>query len=424
MNPSFAILEALDRAYCLARLNHPLRRPWDEKERDVIISKARQCLGVEDSRVPPIRIHATERIELDGVCIEKFQAETWEGCQTAVHLYLPARTSDAPLPIVLLGCGHGQGCKRYAGYRKMAWQLVQSGVAVLIADNIGRGERTPMGHRDAIGPFQYGLSLQGMIVMESMAWLDWVHGDGRFDRAKVGTVGNSGGGVLTLFLSAFRKEQLSLVVSTGYPSTFEFIAQKEKQHCHCNLLPGIVGEIEMWELYGCYAPKPLFICQGRCDNYFPDDHFNEVSRKIAYVYERLGAGAELHYQVFGGGHSWDDERIVAIRDYVIGRWALPAAGRLDVNDSPDPGNCYDTWPSEALDVDAVASRISGDDSPVYKHLHEVYCPEMEAIPDIQLPRAMLRQIVAQQVGCLKKEARPDLLRTLPDLMRDLDEAGG
>lgn len=414
MDPSFAILEALDRAYCSAKLNHPLRRPWEETEREMILSKARKSLGVEDSRVPTIRIHATKRIELDGICVEKFQAETWEGCKTAAHLYLPACSPADSLPVVLLACGHGKGCKQNVDYRQMAWQLTQSGSAVLIADNIGQGERLPMGHRDVIAPFQYGFSLQGMIVMESMAWLDWLHADGRFDPARVGAVGNSGGGLLTLFLSAFRKDKLSLVVSTGYPSTFEFIAQKEKDHCHCNVLPGIVGELEMWELYGCYAPKRLFICQGRDDHYFPCDHFYEVSRKIAYVYGRLGAESELHCQVFPGGHSWDGERIVAIRDYVIEQWNLSFATRFDVNSSPDPGNCYDTWPSQALDTDAVAARISGDYSPVCKHLREVYCPEVEAIPDVKLPCAMLHQVLAQQVAFLKKEARPDPIAMLAE----------
>ncbi len=409
MNPSFDVLETLDRAYCAARLNHPRRRPWDAEDREEIISTARKCLGIEDSKIPTIRIHATERVDPGGgIYVEKYQAETWNGCRSSAHLYLPASRPAGPVPVVLICCGHGQGCKRNAVYRSMAWQLVHSGVAVLIADNMGQGERIPMGHRDVIGPFQYGLSLQGMIVMESMAWLDWILGDDRFDPDKLGAVGNSGGGALTLFLSALRKDQLSLVVSTGYPSTFEFIAQKEKDHCHCNILPGIIGEIDMWQLYGSYAPKALFICQGVSDHYFPDDIFNEVSRKIAYVYQHLDAESAFQYRVYPGGHTWDERRIIAIRDYVVGQWKLPPPALTYVSDPPDPGDCYPVWPSEALDVDTVAAQLTGSEDPVFRKLHQVYCPEMEAIPDIPLPRAMLHQVAAQQMAFLKKESRPDL----------------
>nr|WP_289621102.1 hypothetical protein [Bacteroides intestinalis] len=67
-------------------------------------------------------------------------------------MYIPSNNdADKGLPVVLLACGHGNNGKLYPAYRKMAEYLASSGIAVLVPDNIGQGERHFMGHYSAPG---------------------------------------------------------------------------------------------------------------------------------------------------------------------------------------------------------------------------------------------------------------------------------
>ena len=84
--------------------------------------------------------------------------------------------------------------------------------------------------------------MQGLIVSETLGWLQWLAARKDIDATRLAAVGNSGGGTLTVFLAVLAPE-LAALSSSGYPSTFEFIARKEKRHCDCNILPGIVGEL-------------------------------------------------------------------------------------------------------------------------------------------------------------------------------------
>src|SRR5690606_23112897 len=146
-------------------------------------------------------------------------------------------------------------------------------------------------------PFACGTSVLGLIIMESIGWINWARNDPRIDSSRIGVIGNSGGGMMSMFLGALCPE-IKVLSSSGYPTSFEFIARKEKKHCHCNILPGIVGRLEMWHVLGCFAPKPLFIFQGKSDYFFPEDIFYQTARKTMAAYERSGHPANVKFKVF------------------------------------------------------------------------------------------------------------------------------
>ena len=58
---------------------------------------------------------------------------------------------------------------------------------------------------------------------------------------------------------------ITAAASSGYPSEFPYILQKERMHCACNILNHFAGRLEMWEVYSLFAPKPLMIHQGSYD---------------------------------------------------------------------------------------------------------------------------------------------------------------
>lgn len=393
------LFEEYERRFAEARLRVPRLDPSIDADRAAIIGVAKDCLGIRDEWAPAIRAETVREVTFDGGRIAMMRATSWPGVTATALLYMPAGATDQTFPLVLLCCGHGKGGKLADGYQRMARHLTRLGAMVLCPDNLGQGERIAMGHNDCVKPFACGTSVQGLIVMETLAWLAWARAQPRVDPKRMAAIGNSGGGTLTVFLAALASD-LAVLSSSGYPSTFDFIARKEKKHCHCNILPGVVGRLEMWHLLGAFAPRPLFIFQGDGDPLFPPDLFFQVARKVKHVYRARGAEEALEARVVNGGHSWDEGRNIAVGRFLArhlrlpGDVAPPASGELLLDEKD---RCVDPWPADALNTDRLAEQLTGRSAEDGIQLWDVFPP---AIPDsVHLediaPRGSTRQILAQ-----------------------------
>ena len=400
--------EQYARRFARAMAVLPKRKPWLEGEKAEIRRIAQKCLGIKDEWIPRISPQTVRVSEFSDFTLEHIQFTSWPGVMGSAHLYLPKQSAKEPRAFVMLCCGHGPYGKLSPGYQVMARHIVRRGAMVLVPDNIGQGERRAMDHADAVVPFACGTSLQGLIVMESLGWARWAARDKRIDRRRMAAIGNSGGGVLTLFLGVLCPE-LTVLSSSGYPSTFEFVARKEKKHCACNILPRVVGELEMWQLYGCFAPKPLFIFQGKGDDMFPPDLFYRTARNIKNAYVQLKAGDKFKYKVVEGGHSWDSNRNRLLGDFLSNVFDLSSA---DGNDSftgekllPETDTCYPAWPAEALTTDELARQITGVKPAAGMKLWDIFPPAcgIKKIDQIT-PRGDTRLIMAQFEAFLKSGA--------------------
>ncbi|HUT89361.1 MAG TPA: hypothetical protein VMY37_07685 [Thermoguttaceae bacterium] len=398
-----------DRRFAEAMAALPRREPWREEDRAEIARVTKQCLGIRDAWRPEIRTETVRVTEHEGFRIEHLRGTSWPGVICTAHLYVPNGAKDGAkdktLPLVLLCCGHGRGCKLSPGYQAMARHLARCGMLVLVFDNIGQGEREPMGHANPVVPFACGTTVEGLIALEALSWLDWARDDPRVDVDHMAAIGNSGGGKLTILLAALCPE-LAAISSSGWPSTFEFVARKEKKLCHCTLLPGTVGRIEVWHLLGCFAPRPMLIFQGKLDCLFPEDLFHRVARQVRGCYAEVGAADRFEAVVVPGEHSWDDKR----RE-LLGRWLSivfelgPAPALPEKEDllAIDDG-CLDGWPDDAVDVDTLARRLTGVDAPSELKLWDVFRPPVDLANVEQVtPRGDTRQILAQFEAFLKAD---------------------
>jgi hypothetical protein len=182
------------------------------------------------------------------------------------------------------------------------------------------------------------------------------------DASRLAAIGNSGGGNLTTFLAALCPD-LAVLSSSGRPSPFDYTARKERVLCHCSLIPRSIGVIECWHVLGCFAPRPMFIFQGRCDPLFPFDLFNNVARKTRTVYERLGAGESFRAEVVPGEHSWDAHRRELLGDFLADALGLPVKKLSPDGDEADllteDDGCLSEWPAHAVDADRLAQELTG-----------------------------------------------------------------
>ena len=96
---------------------------------------------------------------------------------------------------------------------------MRRGAAVLCPDNLGQGEREPMGHTDCVKPFACGTSVQGLIVAETLGWIAWAREQARFDRQRLAAIGNSR--AMPRLLAKFRPRSASRepTATSSAPST-------------------------------------------------------------------------------------------------------------------------------------------------------------------------------------------------------------
>ncbi len=385
-------IERTERRLFAALAAAPLRNPALPEDRRTIRALLERSLGTD--RIPAAQIRVSSRCQrqLRGCTLHLLQGQSWQNCPVVAHLFCP--DSPPPWPVVLICCGHGAGGK--TSYDVMGLRLARQGCAALIVDNIGQGERVLMGHSALTAAFAAGFSVQGMIVRETLGWIDFLRQDPRFTR--IGTAGNSGGGTLTMCLGAL-SENLDAMVSSGYPSSFELVARKQKRHCHCNLFPGCIGRYDMWELYSLFAPRPLLLMQGEKDVLFLNDSFLATARKVRDVYNECQAAQACESALPPGEHSWDAKRREIIADFFARHFGLRPPQDDDEEQASlltaEFGQCLPEWPEEAIDANDLAWFLAGQQPQQAPPLWEIYPPEITPpYPEIS-ERGATEQILAQ-----------------------------
>lgn len=374
------IFDEYERRFARARSEKVLRRPWEPEHRQSILGDTKQMLRFDENQIPTVHdLQEISRQAYNGYDALQLRYQTWEGMYGASTLYLPRKKEK--LPLVFVCCGHGEEGRLTPSYMAMGHRLAELGMAALVMDNIGQGDRNPEpekgngpDHWFAVAPFQCGLTLQGMIVMETVAMIRHMQQDSRFDPARFGACGNSGGGTLTMFLAALAPE-LSAIASCGYPSEITYVLQKERRHCACNLLVGQAYGAEMWEIYSLFAPKPLLLEGGSHDNLIPMELANRNSRKVRNTYVQLGAEANFHFKLTNTRHSWELEDINLVSGFLAQHLLGKIPGDADsLFMTEEIGPLRVPIPENCLTTAQLSEKISGKTPAEGKELADVFPP--------------------------------------------------
>jgi cephalosporin-C deacetylase-like acetyl esterase len=159
------------------------KEQW-ERYRDVRIQKLKESLGVWPPPPKSIRIKVTRELEGDGFVIRNIVYESRPGLWVSANLYLPARPPEK-MPGILISHSHHTP-KTHGELQDMGMTWARSGVAVLVPDHLGHGERRQhdfVTEKDFDKPFRvsrqdyyfrYNSNLQLSAVGDSlMGWMVW-----------------------------------------------------------------------------------------------------------------------------------------------------------------------------------------------------------------------------------------------------------
>jgi cephalosporin-C deacetylase-like acetyl esterase len=164
----------------------------------------------------PLRPKITGAVERPGVRIEKVIFESRPNYFVTANVYVPTG-HPLPAPGVLIPCGHVELGKGNRMYHSAAMGLALKGYVSMCYDPTGQGERSecydarrghwvhrevPQHHYTSKPMLLAGVSLPAWRIWDAMRCLDILCDRDEVDAKRIGVMGNSGGGAMTLMTTA------------------------------------------------------------------------------------------------------------------------------------------------------------------------------------------------------------------------------
>lgn len=145
-----------------------------------------------------------------------------------------------------------------------------------------------------------GRTAVGERVWDLQCLLDWAAAQPQHDLATVLMMGNSGGGVTTLYTAACDERVTIAVASCSYCSLVS--PDGRIHHCDCNAVPGMMEFGEFWDVAGLIAPRDLLLVHGATDPLFPLPEIERAVGRLRAIYAADGFAERLRHAVGEAGH--------------------------------------------------------------------------------------------------------------------------
>jgi dienelactone hydrolase len=295
-----------------------------ERWQQALRAKVIELVGGFPPERRPLRPIVLETRRFTGYSREKIVFDSAPGVSVLAYLLVPEKARQ-PAPVMICIPGHGRGVDDIvgidehgrdrtdkAGYQHdFAIQAAEAGMAALAIEPMGFGCR-----RDAInarqglsrkacdpaagGALLVGQTMVGWRVRDVMRSLDYIATRSELDRNRVGCMGISGGGTITVFAAAL-DSRIRVALVSGYLNTFRD-SIGSLAHCIDNYVPGILNWAEMHDVAGLIAPRPLFVESGEQDRIFPVRASIESFEEVRKIYSVFGAPQLVEQEVFPDEH--------------------------------------------------------------------------------------------------------------------------
>ncbi|HEV3452473.1 MAG TPA: alpha/beta hydrolase family protein [Acidimicrobiia bacterium] len=279
----------------------------------------------------PLNLETLDEEHCDGYRQARVVFDSEAGMSVPAYLLVPDDRTE-PGPAILACHGHGPGKALVVGletteapHGDYARQLARRGYVVLAPDLRCFGERADWNPPDIyacdinlVHATMAGLSPLTQNLFDLTRCLDVLEGHELVDPARLGMVGLSLGGTMTLFTAAW-DERVAAAVVSGFFSSWTESHKMPWNMCGSQVLPGMLGRLEHVDLGALIAPRPLLVQTGTEDLIFPVAAARKSVSQLGAVYRHLGAEGRLVHDVFEGDHQWREAGPAAFLDRWLGR---------------------------------------------------------------------------------------------------------
>jgi hypothetical protein len=193
-----------------------------------------------------------------------------------------------------------------AGDRDFAVRVLKEGYCALIMEQrcfgeLGGTEKGPDCTTSSLAALLIGRTTIGERVWDLQRALDVTLANfPEADKNKIVSMGNSGGGTLTLFASCL-ESRIGYAMPSSYICSFDDCLGA-MHHCACNFVPNIRLFFDMGDMTGLIAPRPLVIVAGITDPIFPFPGVYKAYTEAQRLYAGAGAADKLKLAVGHEGH--------------------------------------------------------------------------------------------------------------------------
>jgi len=296
-------------------------KPWQSKVR----KKLRELLAVPINAHEPLEVRSVwQRREKLGT-IEKILFRAERDVDVPAYWCVPHAPMKPAATFICLQ-GHSSGMHLSIGFdretentpieargdRDFAIGCMRRGVAALCIEQRSFGTRQEVtqlhrfkhnGCHDAVGrALLLGRTICGERVFDVERGLDYLASRGDVDMTRIGILGQSSGGTTSMYAAALLPQIAYCMPSCSTARFADSIATIH--HCGCNIVPGIMQWMDMGDVLGAIAPRPLVIINGKMDDIFPIASAKDSFKQAKRAYTAAGAANRVKFVEGPGGHDF------------------------------------------------------------------------------------------------------------------------
>ena len=148
----------------------------------------------------------------------------------------------------------------------------------------GRGESTLVKSL-----FWAGTTWHGIAHWDDIRTVDYLASRPEVDTSRIGCMGISMGSDRANYLCAL-DDRIACAASVGWVSTLRPLIQSHiDTHSFSHFLPGLARYLDLPDVLGAFAPKPLLVLQCARDSLYTPDSMREAVDKLGKIYTKAGA---------------------------------------------------------------------------------------------------------------------------------------
>jgi len=308
---------------------------WRAKARPAVLA----CLGDIPQAVPPnpeLIVEWTER----GLRMQRWVIDVHPSLAATVLVNIPGDLKPGEKrPAILCWHGHGRfGKDPVMGDRRApelvndiqrmnydyGFQMAKAGFVTYALDWIGVGEHDParkpnnsnvrLGqdwcHLLYLHATMFGTTSIAINVQLGRMATDFVCTLPEIDGARLGVMGLSGGGTATTW-SYLCDERFRAAEIICYCDQWAAFGMRDVNYCGMQVAPGLYKLVDLPDLQGLLAPKPLLMDIGLRDQCFLIDTALPAYRQVEHIYQAASAADKLELDLHPNDHGWGGNKSMA-----------------------------------------------------------------------------------------------------------------
>jgi hypothetical protein len=287
-------------------------------------AKVWELLGMDQmpSARPELNVESLWKRDIPEGSIEKIIFTSERDYQVPAYLCLPVKpqfsSHEGKQPFFICLQGHSTGMHNsiavaasdeitpieVEGDRDFALECLRRGIPALCLEQRAFGECSDPTRPGCLNSVEralmLGRTLLGERVFDVDRAVDYLLTRPDTDPDRIGIMGNSGGGTVSLFAGALLSRITHVMPSCAF-STFRDSIMSIP-HCSCNFVPHLLRYCEISDIAGLCAPRPLVIVSGKEDDIFPIEGAIRSFKVVKSIYKELGEEDRCCHITGKGGH--------------------------------------------------------------------------------------------------------------------------